>query len=1091
MATISGGKDYFIDMRMRADFDSARKAVRETEKDLESLADTAAEVGKAGATSTPDTQAQQAYVQASRMTQQAIAAEISLIGRLQDRLERGASSWEDLADTEAMLDRAMSKGLVTAEEYDDALASLDKSQASLERSTTRQQKTLDATVSRYDKAGSQLRQLARDEAALKKARDDGRISLDQYSRALAGINSKRSNIWWDANEGKASALTPLTPAETNRQLSLMKRLSFQSAATQRDLTQMAIYAARGDWQLVGNQVLQMGSRAGAARVALSGLGLSLATTGGTLGAFALAATSAYLELRALDAALISTGRIAGVTAAELGYMRDEVGSATGEYGKAQKAARLLAESGEVSADSMKATISAAVQLSELTGKSIEQTTAEVLKLAKSPVPGLVELNERYHFLELATLAQVHALVDQGREQDAVRASMDLLARVSRERVQEMQDGATGLAKKWNGVAGAVREFVAELKKMGGQLVDPSLYVEREDLLRRISAEESGNGLWAPRRLIPGEDDRILSNLKQRLAVVDATIESKEEQARKEKEEQELQDAAAQERLKNESELEAAMDRQARKQKELNELRERYVLFDVASKGTDPRLFDGSQEKLRKAIEEKYKDRSGGRASKSGAQQAEEAAKRELHNLQLQVATLGDLEDGERKVTEASRIRYEIEEGAYKNASKATKDALRDYAQMLDFEKMRVDTSKRLVDAQLELASLQGRGGAVALEKQRIELEKLAQELDSIGKKEGAADVRKLIKAKEAVSELQQLQRTYDQVMGEIQIAQQRIQLGVQSGLVTEAQAQQQIVKLYQEKLGTLDQLVPRMEAMARASGDPQAVANVQRIKLELEQMRNTTDQLAQSITGTFQGAFSNLLTTLATQTASLGDVVRSFFADMAQGLAEFAAQQLAAMAATKLMSALTKGGKGSGDMASGAKELGTAAAATTLAGGAVAFGANSLSDAAKELAAAATTLLIANSMSSASGFADGGYTGPGGKYTQRGVVHAGEYVMPQETVRRYGLDAMRAIHAGTARFSGVGAPMVSRGASSLSYADGGLVKGGGNDPQVNLRVVNALTGDQINQVLSESRPFERTVVNIVAQNKRALGIDRW
>lgn len=38
------------------------------------------------------------------------------------------------------------------------------------------------------------------------------------------------------------------------------------------------------------------------------------------------------------------------------------------------------------------------------------------------------------------------------------------------------------------------------------------------------------------------------------------------------------------------------------------------------------------------------------------------------------------------------------------------------------------------------------------------------------------------------------------------------------------------------------------------------------------------------------------------------------------------------------------------------------------------------------------------------GFAEGGYTGEGGKYQVAGVVHAGEFVVPQETVRAYGPD---------------------------------------------------------------------------------------
>ena len=46
------------------------------------------------------------------------------------------------------------------------------------------------------------------------------------------------------------------------------------------------------------------------------------------------------------------------------------------------------------------------------------------------------------------------------------------------------------------------------------------------------------------------------------------------------------------------------------------------------------------------------------------------------------------------------------------------------------------------------------------------------------------------------------------------------------------------------------------------------------------------------------------------------------------------------------------------------------------------------------------------------GFAEGGYTGPGGKYDPAGIVHAGEYVFSAESVRRLGLGALDALHRG-------------------------------------------------------------------------------
>lgn len=46
------------------------------------------------------------------------------------------------------------------------------------------------------------------------------------------------------------------------------------------------------------------------------------------------------------------------------------------------------------------------------------------------------------------------------------------------------------------------------------------------------------------------------------------------------------------------------------------------------------------------------------------------------------------------------------------------------------------------------------------------------------------------------------------------------------------------------------------------------------------------------------------------------------------------------------------------------------------------------------------------------GYADGGYTGPGSKYEPAGMVHRGEYVFPQDAVRRWGIPALQQLSAG-------------------------------------------------------------------------------
>lgn len=117
------------------------------------------------------------------------------------------------------------------------------------------------------------------------------------------------------------------------------------------------------------------------------------------------------------------------------------------------------------------------------------------------------------------------------------------------------------------------------------------------------------------------------------------------------------------------------------------------------------------------------------------------------------------------------------------------------------------------------------------------------------------------------------------------------------------------------------------------------------------------------------------------------------------------------------------------------------------------------------------------------GFADGGYTGPGGKYQPAGVVHAGEYVFNAESVRRLGLGALDNLHRIA---SGGFAPRMPR----WSYAAGGAVNlPGAAAPVVNssTKIVNHFDMDSALSDYLNTRGGERAVLNIIQRNPRAVG----
>jgi len=1005
-----GGRDFTIDLRMRADFESARKALHDTERSLESVADTAkkASVDVAAASSgggtgaaRQDAAAQQAYLAASRATQDSIAQQIGLIGELHERLERGAGSWEDLADTEAMLDKAMAAGLVTAEEYDEALGKLDKTHAQLQRSTDAQGKSLDGTIARYDRAGAQLQRIARDEAALKKAVDEGRISREQYNKAMEGLAKQRASV-----------------QAMNQQAGAMRKLNMESLGVQRNLSQLATYAATGNWKMAGNQVVQLGNQAGAASLLFSGFGLAVGAVGASIVALGYAAAKGYMEMRALDTAILAAGNSSGFTAGQVADLADSVGSVSGSYGKADKAAQILLQNGGDVSDSLEAMLTAAVSLSDLTGDSIESTTAKIIALAKAPSHQLVELNKQYNFLTVEVLEHVRSLEAQGRETDAARVKIEAFASVHKERVEQAESQAGALERAWAHVGKRLAEVWNELKNLGR--------TDTEFMIRQLETH-----------IEQLEATPFMPFNEKRLATARAEL------AKLRGEQDELADGARilaglREDENRVMELQSKIDRtdqlgrEASRLKERNEVIAEYNELAERTNNLDARLYDGSQERRLAAIDKKYK---APKAKKTDSERINEAAQRELDNLHRQVAMLGELEGAETKASNAARIRYEIEEGAFKGASANLKSQLVDWAQMLDFEQKRADATRDLVDVQLELARLEGRGASVEHEQQNQKLREQLKVLQDIGNTAGAADVSKLLNLRQASYDLEEMQRTYDRAMGDIQMAQQRIQLEVTSGLLTEADAQRQIVQLYRDKLGIFDELVPKMEAAAQALGSPEALASVQRMKLELQGMRQNVSLLATTVGNTFSSAFSNALESLATGTASFGDAVKGFLRDMASGMARFAAEQLAAIARARLMKALMSFGGGGG-------------------GG--------------------------------FGFAAGGYTGPGGKYTPAGTVHAGEYVMPQETVRHYGLDAMRAIHQGAARFANIPPPRVTRSARPLSFADGGFHDRGLPGASVSFDIYNLSSIEQLAEALARADPMRKAIINTAIEERDSI-----
>lgn len=1094
-------RDYTIDMRLRADFARAQREVDVTTDALSEMSDAGKDAGKAlnevASGAETSGRAMSGFARASTAVRDAVQQEIRLIAELQDRLERGALSWQELADTEAMLDRAMAKGLVTADEYNDALKSLDKSQASLARSSQAEQKALNGTVSRYDQAASKLARLESDERTLKAAVDAGTISRDQYNRAMDNIGAQRRAL-----------------QNLNDQERATRRLAISQQELRGGVASAASQALRGDFGGAGTTLLGLTTRGAAGFGALS---LAVAGSTAVLGAFLVAAYQGQDSLNDIERSLLSAGNAAGTTAGSVQVMAGELGKADGRIGDAQKALQAMAASGLVVGDNLRLAGQGALDLSRLTGESIESTSQKILTLVKAPTEGMVELNKQYRFLTVEVAQHVRALEEQGRTTEAVTAILEQFGAVHRERVEQAEAQAGSLVRAWSRVRGAIASAWEVLKSFGSNDVALQAATLQKDL--QISLWSSDNQETDRTRKLRQEIGKLQGELKgvQELAAGDAFVASIT---------QEAVDAAnatsaALEKATGKSEkLADALADVAKRYRILRDDSERTntdnpLLTGVVFK-SDGSISGGGYDKEVAALKKQFAEKSSAKGrGRSSEQVARDAAKQELQDLARRVALLDQVAEGEDKVSEASRVAYEIENGKYKAAGEALKSQLLDAAQLYDSQKMLVDVSKQVANWQGEIYRLRGQPVPPELEDATRKLQAQKKALEDIGRTDEASKIGELLGLREASQQLTDVRRQYDQIMAQIGWQSQQIQAEQQAGLITQAAAQQKIVDLYGSQLGALRQLVPQMRSAAAALGSPEALANVAQIEVKLQEMAATTNLLQQTFTNSFENGITSTINALVDGTASLSEAVGLFFQSIAKGMINYFAQDWAQQASgwakgllgkaddASTVAAATSAATittGAASAAAGTITAGAATAAATLGSGIAAAAASLVTAAATAaaiLAAQRTASQVQGIVSVGAAMpvarAGGGPVWGPGSSTSDSIpawLSDGEFVTRAMVMQQPGAlsfmhdfnqRGMAAVRS-WGRFASGGRVSVPR-TSPLIPDNASAMRGEAR--QIGLRVINQVSPDLLGQYLDDPGS-DPTVVNKISRNADAV-----
>lgn len=184
---------------------------------------------------------------------------------------------------------------------------------------------------------------------------------------------------------------------------------------------------------------------------------------GAVGLLAFAWVKAADQAAEFNKALVSTGLNASLTTADLEKMADQIGRATSaSSGHAADVLAQVTASGRFTADQINLVAEAATRMESATGKAIQDTINEFVRLQDDPVSAILKLNEAQHFLTEETLKQITSLKDQGNEAGAAAVAIRAYADTINTRAPEIESHLSAWTFLWHDVKDAAGDAFGAL-----------------------------------------------------------------------------------------------------------------------------------------------------------------------------------------------------------------------------------------------------------------------------------------------------------------------------------------------------------------------------------------------------------------------------------------------------------------------------------------------------------------------------------------------------------------------------------------------------------------------------------------------------
>ena len=1001
--------DMNISMKFTADVNRAKKNIQEVVEVINHEHQAISDLVKVEQT---ETKTQEAAAKAVKEHQQEV-----------EKLRRGLEQLGK-TDTSDKLNRVYERQIDEMERGHRAIIKLkaeEQAQEAAAKAAKEHQKEveklrqgLDKLLGSIDPVNKGLSRLDELESKLRKSKKAGVIDGETFDDYLGKINNQRVALSTveSLNEGT-------------------KKLNLNSLSARRSIAGMIKQLANGNFRGAGNSLFSIANVTGKLPPLFSAATLSVVGFIGAVYGIAKVLSSVSSEQETFKKSLILTGNYAGTTASNLEAMSQKIGSIGHNYSETRENIAQLTQQGQLSAKSIENIGTAAAYMSALTGQSSKEAISSFNNIQNSVTEWAYETNKQYHWMDLATYQRIAALEAQGDTEEAIAIATGKYADVLKTRAEEMKDLLNWLESAWirfkNGVSDLGNSIKQELKfSLGLATLD-------EEIKKIEQAKKRGF------YIVPGagsiqyneNDDKLLQ-----------------------------QKYAERDKLKKEADKEREQSVNAEKailaQRQLDELHKKNI--------TDAERQSQAIEQLNKNYQALWADKTGRKDLEAQGVTSDDGKSFSGGQYDKDVKSITDkgiqeynkgLEKSLKLNTELQRVMYEINEGQYKNASQAEKDKAIELAKQID--------AKNALKNKKSDFSLKNDKNNLALQQQLNELllgtkasdetveqwyNNLLTQFKKTGNKEGIDLIDQILPLKKAEANLNEITTKIQQTQSRQSTKEQSIQAQVTSGLITQVEAQSQLVELHKQTAQELENYLPTLQAMTELPG--QAGENAQKalatLQLQIAELNKTTDALTNAFKNGLQTGIQSSLDSLAKGTFELKDALLNLAQSILSSMAQVASKSLSDMAMNELSNlgnslfgSATDATIDDANAAAAASLMETAITTSTATGAGLmgesistsaGIGSETISSA---MVTAGTTAggIISEAMIAAAGAnagssafgaaavaaATGGYISGPGSSTSDSIparLSNGEFVVNAASVKKYGVDYLHAINTGRA-----------------------------------------------------------------------------